>query len=99
MRVHFGTGAGYRKTFAWEKVHFERLPIPKISEEAQSRFIALVDKIIAAKSANPPTDTAALEAEIDRRVYALYGLTDDEVAVYAAVCQLVGNRLRRARSV
>ena len=27
------------------------------------------------------SNISALEAEIDRRVYALYGLTDDEIAV------------------
>lgn len=30
---------------------------------------------------NPPTDIPTLEAEIDRLVYALYGLTDEEIAV------------------
>jgi|SRR5450631_348416 len=30
---------------------------------------------------SPPTDIPALEAEIDRLVYALYGLTDEEIAV------------------
>lgn len=31
--------------------------------------------------ANPQADTSALEAEIDRLVYALYGLTPDEIAI------------------
>jgi hypothetical protein len=30
---------------------------------------------------NPQTDIPALEAEIDRLVYALYGLTDEEIVV------------------
>ena len=34
-----------------------------------------------AKKADATADTAGLEAEIDRLVYALYGLTDAEIAV------------------
>ncbi len=53
-------------------------PLPEhVSEAAQQPFIALVDQIIAAKQNN--ADTSPLEAEIDAMVYALYGLTDDEV--------------------
>ena len=36
---------------------------------------------MAAKDADPSADTGLLEAEIDRLVYALYGLTVDEIAV------------------
>lgn len=38
-------------------------------------------RILAAKQADPSADTAALEAETDRLVYALYGLTEEEVAI------------------
>jgi hypothetical protein len=37
--------------------------------------------IIAAKQENPNADTTALEREIDNLVYALYGLTPEEVAI------------------
>ena len=37
--------------------------------------------IIAAKQANPAADTSALEREIDQQVYALYGLTPEEIAI------------------
>ncbi len=57
--------------------NLERLPIPRIPEEAQQPFIALVDKIIAGKQNN----TTALEQEINKLVYALYELTDDEIAI------------------
>ena len=43
--------------------------------------IALVDKILAAKKANPQADTSKDEAEIDRLVYALYGLSEDEIKI------------------
>ena len=43
----------------------------------------LVDRILKAKAADPAANTGAAEAEIDRLVYALYELTDAEVAVVA----------------
>ena len=56
------------------------LPIPKVSAAEQRPFVALVDRILAAKAADPSADTSALEAEVDRLVYALYGLTPPEIA-------------------
>ncbi len=41
----------------------------------------LVERILAAKAADPAADVRALEAEIDRHVYQLYGLTEGEIAV------------------
>jgi len=58
-----------------------KLPIPAATAEEQSSIITLVDKILAAKRNNPDADTSTEEAEIDRLVYQLYGLTDEEVKV------------------
>lgn len=55
------------------------MSINQISESAQQPFITIVDEILADKKAGK--DTKALELEIDRMVYALYGLTDEEIAV------------------
>ena len=41
----------------------------------------LVDGILAAKGENSATDTNALERKIDQQVYALYGLTPEEIKV------------------
>ncbi|MBT3960662.1 MAG: hypothetical protein HOE96_02180 [Candidatus Marinimicrobia bacterium] len=38
-------------------------------------------KILTAKKANPQAETSTLEAEIDQMVYALYGLTEAEIAI------------------
>ena len=59
----------------------KQLPIPTATPEQQSPIIALVDKILAAKRANPHADTSAWEREIDGLMYELYGLTEDEVKV------------------
>ena len=54
-------------------------------------LVALVDKILAAKRANPQADTSAWEREIDERVYRLHlpaprlrqagGLTPEEIKI------------------
>ena len=59
------------------------LQIPNVLPEQQEAVIDFVERILAAKAANPTADTRADEAEIDRLVYALYELTDAEVAVIA----------------
>ena len=64
----------------WTTTMVERIPIPKIMVAQQRPFIRLVDRILHAKTADPTADTSAEEAEIDRLVYALYGLTPAEVA-------------------
>ena len=38
----------------------------------------MVDEILEAKSADPNADTSYLEWDIDRLVYDLYGLTEEE---------------------
>ena len=55
-----------------------QLPIPNATPAQQAPIIALVEQILAAKAAGKPT--AALEAEIDALVAALYGLTPAETA-------------------
>jgi hypothetical protein len=51
------------------------------SEQAERNIVTLVDQILAAKRADAAADTRALEAEIDRHVYALYGLTPAEIKI------------------
>ena len=65
-------------TTRWKRFAVERLPIPKISAAEQRPFIRLVDEILEAKSADPDADTSYLDWDIDRLVYDLYGLTEDE---------------------
>jgi len=57
------------------------IPIREISFDDQKPFINLVDQILTAKKSNPQADTSALEREIDLLVYALYGLTDEEIQI------------------
>ena len=65
----------------WFGKYFDNIPIPKIEKEKQKPFITIVDRILAAKQANPKADTSVPESEIDRLVYELYGLTEEEIAI------------------
>ena len=64
----------------WDKFVVERLPIPKLSTKNQRTFICLVDEILKAKASDSIANTDEQETEIDRLVYALYGLTEKEIA-------------------
>ena len=61
----------------------ETIPIRKLSAAKQRPLVRLVDRILAAKTADALTDTSELEEEIDWLVYDLYGLTNEETAVVA----------------
>ena len=63
----------------WDKFTVEAIPIPKVNAEKQRSFIGLVDKILAIKESDPAADTSEQEKEIDRLVYALYDLTEQEI--------------------
>ena len=71
-----GTG-----TLQWEKAYVETLPIPILEPDKQQPFVKLVDDILNAKTRDPGADIREQEAEIDRLVYQLYGLTEEEIAV------------------
>ena len=67
----------------WDKFVVERLPIPKMSTENQQTFTRLVDEILKAKASGSIAIADEQGAEIDRLVYALYGLTEKEIAAIA----------------
>ena len=46
-----------------------------------SAIANLVTRILSAKASDLSADTSALEAQIDAHVFALYGLTDEEIAI------------------
>ena len=71
--------------------YMEQLPIPPATAAQQAPIIERVQKILAAQTHPHPNlplegegtvvDIPQLEAEIDRLVYELYGLTAEEIAV------------------
>ena len=64
-----------------KKRPLESLPIVQATSSQQQPIISLVDRILAAKKADPQTDTRELEAKIDKLVYELYGLTEEEIKI------------------
>lgn len=72
------TGMG---TNRWKKYKIELLPIQSPSVQQEQALVRIVDEILALKKQNPQSDTTALEAEIDQHVYALYGLTAEEIGM------------------
>ena len=63
----------------WFSISVETIPIPQIPAAEQRPFIRLVDSILAAKEDDSAADTGEQEAEINRLVYELYGLTEEEI--------------------
>ena len=61
--------------------HIRNIPIPSASREQQQPIIELVCSILKEKAVNPSADTSALESKIDRLVYQLYGLTEEEIKI------------------
>jgi len=61
--------------------HVKKLPLAVPSKAEQLKIADLVHEILREKQANPATETSALEREIDQQVYALYGLTPEEIAI------------------
>jgi adenine-specific DNA-methyltransferase len=57
------------------------IPIKRIAPDEQKPFIKLVDRILAVKQRDAEADTSVLEREIDELVYALYGLTSEEIKI------------------
>ena len=64
-----------------DKVQFLSIPLYKPTAEIQNKIARIVDQILCAKCKHQNLDTSALEQEIDRLVYKLYNLTDEEIGV------------------
>ena len=68
-------------TTRWQAFTMERLLVPRATSDKQSQIIGFVDQILTERRENPYADTSLIEQAIDRLVYRLYGLTDEEATV------------------
>ena len=59
--------------------HIRNIPIASASEEVQNMLTEIVKNIIALKQNNSNHDITELENRIDKIVYKLYGLTEEEI--------------------
>jgi len=63
------------------QVPLSEIPVKCIDRDTQKPFVNLIDQILSAKKHDPKADTTALERGIDRLVYELYGLTEEEIKI------------------
>ncbi|RKU36089.1 hypothetical protein C6496_14455 [Candidatus Poribacteria bacterium] len=68
-------------TSRWINNYVKEFPIPVVAYKQQTEVIRIVNQILAVKITNPGTDTTDLEREINECVYALYNLTQAEIAI------------------
>ncbi|MCG2659499.1 MAG: Eco57I restriction-modification methylase domain-containing protein, partial [Kiritimatiellae bacterium] len=57
------------------------VPIPDLPPKVEQSLTKLVDRILSAKHSDAGADVSALERELDKLVYALYGLTPEEIKI------------------
>ena len=102
ISIPFGVRAGvfrYRLIYQYmEKVPIKSVDLNNFADRARhDRMLALVDKMLALtpklRGATSESEKAALQnavtttdAEIDRLVYELYGLTEDEIKIVEGEC-------------
>lgn len=65
--------------FQYRKSSLEEFPIPEVDKKTEKEIVNLVEKIIEGKKKG--IDTREFEEEIDRLVYWLYGLNEEEVGI------------------
>ncbi|MGD0756595.1 MAG: hypothetical protein ABR927_16215 [Bacteroidales bacterium] len=63
------------------KYKIEKLPIKNLNKDLQQPFIRLVNKILSINKSDSFYDIKPFEIEIDRLVYELYGLTEEEIRI------------------
>jgi hypothetical protein len=66
--------------FSYNATVLDAIPI-RLHTDGKPSVERLVDRILAAKARDAEADTSALEREIDQLVYALYGLTPEEIQI------------------
>ena len=59
----------------------DNLPIPYVSQEKQEAIKTKVLNVMHKKNLNHYANASTVESEIDRLVYQLYGLTEEEITV------------------
>jgi hypothetical protein len=65
--------------FEPSEIFMRQFPIPRAKDAV--KIEKLVDRILTAKRTNPQKDVSEQEQEIDRLVYVLYGLTEEEINI------------------
>ena len=78
---YYGTTKVSGGYFDLNGTQIKSIPVPNATAKQQNEISSLVETILKRKKQDIFADTSALEREIDRLVYGLYGLTEEEVEV------------------
>jgi len=78
---YYGTTKVSGGYFDLNGTQIKSIPVPNATTKQQNEISSLVETILKMKKQDISADTSALEREIDRLVYGLYGLTEEEVKV------------------
>ena len=70
------TGMG---VLQWKRFVVEQVPIPRLPSAEQRPFVNVTRSILKALDTDPQADISTLETEMNRLVYDLYDLSDDEI--------------------
>ena len=65
--------------FQYRKSSLEEFPIPEVDKKTEKEIVNLVEKVIEGKKKG--IDTREFEVEIDKIVYKLYDLTEEEINI------------------
>jgi len=68
-------------TLRWINAYVKNFPIYNANETQQQSLSTKVTQILDFKKEDAAADTTGLEAEIDAMVYALYGLSEEEIKI------------------
>lgn len=77
---YYGTTKVSGGYFDLNGIQIKSIPIPMATTEQQTQIADIVEQILQIKKYNPLADTTTEEREIDRLVYHIYNLTDEEIA-------------------
>lgn len=64
-----------------KKAHVEALRIPNASDEQQKKISDLVEKALTLRKENVDADIASITMEIDKKIYALFNLSSEEIVM------------------
>jgi type II restriction/modification system DNA methylase subunit YeeA len=67
--------------FRFKTKYLEPLSLPIPSKVISQKIIGLVNQIIVAKNKDSQVEISVVESEIDKLVYQLYGLTEEEIKI------------------
>jgi adenine-specific DNA-methyltransferase len=76
--------SSYNQGTTFTKEMINELPVPKLTDQSGNKVVSSVEHILAVMQRNPGADTSTLQDELNKQVYALYGLTAEEIKIVEA---------------